>query len=433
MKILRQIAIVFTLFMALALLIFLYLNRQFTYEQRDLVYYNDMLHKVVNAYNNGQNVGSIERAYDCQIVLSKDLDNPELAEMYRNNAFVLDFAPRGEYIGKVAWLDQLDHYDTAKRGFFGMAIILWTLILLLGYWVLIQFYLYVVKPTKELEHFATQIARGNLDEPLPIHKHNFFGHFVEAFDIMREQLKESRIREMNAEKARKELVTELSHDVKTPVAVIKATCEVMEAKYEMEKIREGANLDQIQDAESKLGTISQKADTISQLITNMMHANLEDLEQLKVEPTEENSRILSELFDHLKHYGNIVMENEIPGCLVYMDKIRMEQVIDNVIGNAAKYAGTDVHVHFDNCSVETDVPGKKAEFLRIRIRDFGPGVKEDELPMVCEKYFRGSNSTGEAGSGLGFYLVKYFMKHQGGGMEYYNDDGFVVELLLKKV
>ena len=86
-----------------------------------------------------------------------------------------------------------------------------------------------------------------------------------------------------------------------------------------------------------------------------------------------------------------------------------------------------------------DVPGgddgliEKAEFLRIRISDEGPGVKDEELSLICEKYYRGSNSENAPGSGLGFYLVKYFMEKQGGGLEYYNDNGFVVELMLKKV
>jgi len=76
---------------------------------------------------------------------------------------------------------------------------------------------------------------------------------------------------------------------------------------------------------------------------------------------------------------------------------------------------------------------EKAEFLRIRIKDDGPGVPEDELPLICEKYYRGSNADKTPGSGLGFYLVKYYMQKQGGGLEYYNDGGFVVELLVRKV
>ncbi len=93
-----------------------------------------------------------------------------------------------------------------------------------------------------------------------------------------------------------------------------------------------------------------------------------------------------------------------------MDRLRMEQAMDNVVGNSCKYAGTDIHVSFDSYSVETSMSqtagGMKAEFLRIHIKDEGPGFY--------------------------FYLVKYYMEKQDGGLEYYNDNGFTVELLLRK-
>ena len=95
----------------------------------------------------------------------------------------------------------------------------------------------------------------------------------------------------------------------------------------------------------------------------------------------------------------------------------MEQVIDNIIGNSRKYAGTDIHVSFS--TVETG-------YIRIKIKDSGPGVREDELPLITEKYYRGSSAGNKSGYGLGMYLVKMYMEKQGGGIEYYNDNGFVV-------
>ena len=430
MKILRQIAILFTCFMLLVLCIFMYLNRQFSFVQRDLLSYNDALHQVEDALLAGMAESDIEEKYDCRIILSTRINDPELAEMYRNAAFVLDLAPNGEYIGKVAWLDERNRYHNAQDKFLAVSLFLWGMILLGGYLMLLYFFLRLIRPVRELQHFSEEIAKGNLDEPLPIHKNNLFGNFVEAFDLMREQLVTARTREIEAQKARKELVTELSHDIKTPVSVIKATCEVLETKYGL-----ASNADP--DMISKLSTIEQKADTISQLVNNMMHANLEDLEQLEVTPVEESSLLLLDFLENISHYGNILLENEIPGCLVYMDRLRMEQVIDNVVGNSCKYAGTDIHVQFDTCSVQMAKSETgddlKAEYLRIRIKDDGPGVNEDDLPLITEKYYRGSNAAKTSGSGLGFYLVNYYMEKQGGGLEYYNDNGFTVELLLRKV
>ena len=464
MKLLRKIAITYTFFMLIMFGIFYYLNSQFAYKQRDLIAYNELLHMVQNDYANGKRVERIEEEYDCHIVLSTEISDTELAELYRNSAFVLDFAPNGEYIGKVAWTDELDQHNDSKRGFFGMSLAMWALLLIGGYVLFFYLHRHFVKPVSNLKNFSQEIAKGNLDEPLPLHKNDLFGSFVEAFDIMREQLKESKKREMEAEKARKELVTELSHDIKTPVAVIKATCEVLDVKAMQVSTTVGETpaVATIPNSEirDKVATISGKADTISQLVSNMMHANLEDLEQLEVSATEENSRILADMFNNIKHYGTIILDNEIPGLLVYMDRLRLEQAVDNVIGNSYKYAGTDVHVSFDVIKVDmpeaaeegsrnggvagkAGAPGvagagaigslKKVEFLRIRIKDSGPGVSEEDLPLISEKYYRGNNAKNVAGSGLGFYLVKYYMERMKGGMEYYNDHGFVVELLLRKV
>ena len=281
-----------------------------------------------------------------------------------------------------------------------------------------------------------EIAKGNLDEALPIRKNNLFGNFVEAFDQMREELRDSRKREVKAEIARKEMVTDLSHDIKTPISVIKVACEVLEAKGN-KKLNESQNSEEekkdIEYTLEKVSTISQKADLISSLMTNVMHSTLDDIDKISVNPVETDSRIIKDFFVNLKNYGNIIIENEVPAGIVYMDRLRMEQVIDNVVGNSHKYAGTDIRVSFSETSALSSDGESKEDFIRITIKDSGKGVKEDELSLITQKYFRGSNSKESSGYGLGMYLVKRYMELQFGGMEYYNDDGFTVQLLLKKV
>ena len=111
----------------------------------------------------------------------------------------------------------------------------------------------------------------------------------------------------------------------------------------------------------------------------------------------------------------------------------MEQVIDNVIGNSIKYAGTDITVSFDVTEETPDKDGTKSRFLKITIRDEGPGVDEEDLPLIIGKFSRGKNAEDKSGYGLGLYLVNFYMEKQRGGMNYYNDNGFVVELLVRKV
>ena len=430
MKALRRLVIVFTLFMLIILFLFGVDNRNGGFEKRDILYYNDLLYRVQSEIEAGVETSNIEEKYNCVIVMAKELNNPKLAGLYSAGAIILDLEIDGEYVGKVGWNDIEDNIDKTQGNFFRAALMLWIAVFVCGYLLLLYLYVYFIRPTEELKGFASTIAKGDFDKSLPIRKNNMFGSFVEGFDIMREQLKASISREREAEIARKELIQGLSHDIKTPLAVIKATCEVVELK-EMRKqeVLSGES----QDLLDKVKTISDKADTISRLMNDVMHANLEELEKVDVMPCEEESVVIEDFLGKLTDYGKIIIENHIHPCLVYMDKKRMEQVIDNVVSNSGKYAGTDIHVSFSQTEEIPMSDGSRATFIKITIRDSGPGVDQDELPLIAEKYYRGSNSKNAVGYGLGLYLCKTYMDKQKGGMEYYNDNGFVVELLLRKV
>lgn len=452
MKALRRLVIVFTLFMLAGLLVFVADSRNSAFEKRDIVHYNDLLYRVKSDMEAGVEESEIEDKYNCVIAMSKEINNPELASLYSAGAIILDLEVDGEYVGKVGWNDIGDDIDKTYGKFFKAALILWAAVFVCGYLLLLYLYLYFVRPTKELNDFAATIAKGDFDKSLPIRKNNMFGSFVEGFDIMREQLKASISRERESEIARKELVQGLSHDIKTPLAVIAATCEVVEFKgtrklemlsgdsaeksdlsAESEENDKQLAVMEIQDLLSKVKIIEDKAETISRLMNDVMHANLEELEKVDIVPCEEESVIVEDFFGKLSDYGRIILENHIHPCLVYMDRKRMEQVIDNVVSNSGKYAGTDINVSFSQTEEIPMADGSSATFIRITIRDSGPGVDSDELPLIAEKYYRGSNSKNAVGYGLGLYLCKTYMDKQKGGMEYYNDNGFVVELLLRKV
>ena len=179
--------------------------------------------------------------------------------------------------------------------------------------------------------------------------------------------------------------------------------------------------------------ISAKTNTINELVNNLFHTTLEELEELPVTTSEVSAARIEGFFADMNQQGDILFDNHIPECLVCMDPIRMEQAVDNVVSNSRKYAGTDIHVSFDEVESAGGEAGNSPRFIRITVRDAGPGVPEEELAQITGKYFRGSNAAGQVGYGLGMYLVKWYMEKQGGGLEYYNDRGFVVELLVRKV
>ncbi|MBR5667222.1 MAG: HAMP domain-containing histidine kinase [Lachnospiraceae bacterium] len=425
MKYRYRIYIVFVLMMLAVLAVLRFTVGGTVEQKRDMVSYNDRLYRVYDDYLAGLPASEIEQKHGCKLLVNGTSDAPELNELYAGYALVMDFTPNGETVGKIGWNDVSGVFETQQVKLRRMLYILWGLMFAAGLLFLFLTDHFLLKPTRELREYAGEIAKGNFDVPLPIRKHNPFGSLTEAFDIMREELRASKEREAEAEKAKKELVAELAHDIKTPVATIQATCEVMELKAK----RGTADA---ADIVEKVQTITAKTETIRQLMDNVFQTTLEELDRVEVTPREENTALIEEYFRNLKNYGTVILENAIPSCLVYMDKLRMEQVIDNVVGNSHKYAGTDIHVRFDEVMMKSKEADDVA-FVRIRIADEGPGVSEEELPLLMQKYYRGSAAKGKTGFGLGLYLVRSYMEKQGGGAEVYNDGGFVVELYLKKV
>lgn len=330
-------------------------------------------------------------------------------------------------IYKRIWEGMNSSSEEIKNRIFVYFCILWLIIFVLGYILLYLIYRRELKPVLELQDFAAEISKGNLEVPLPITKNNGFINFAESFDLMRVALKDSKQREIEAENAKREMVAELSHDLKTPIATIQATCEVLTAQLAMKKTYNP------EDLEEKLNIISNKSEVINQLIQSVFKATLDDMDEITVNVDEYSSLLIEQYFKGLKDYGNIILDGHIPECLVYMDRLRMEQVVDNIVGNSYKYAGTDIHVSFLETEENHPDSGNTVKYIKIIVRDSGPGVPDSDIPLITEKYYRGNNSKERTGYGLGLYLVKNYMERQGGGFEYYNDNGFVVELLVKKV
>ena len=110
-----RITFAYTLLMIAALLFIIHGYRKNDYKGRDIVYYNDCLLSMCEEYAAGKNEAEIEAKYGCDIVLSKELVGMEMTDYYISGALVLDFAPEGEYIGKVVWDDINENLEQVKN------------------------------------------------------------------------------------------------------------------------------------------------------------------------------------------------------------------------------------------------------------------------------------------------------------------------------
>ena len=274
----------------------------------------------------------------------------------------------------------------------------------------------IIRPFARMKDFASYVAAGDLDRPLEMDKGNMFGAFSESFDIMREELKASRARELSLQKKERELIASLSHDLKTPVTGIKLTSELMAAIFSQ---NEGQEITVTEDMTGKMNNICKRADEIGVLVNDLFSSTLENLGELKVECSDENSTVIAEIVSKYDDRG-LVRISEIPQVIVHIDKLRLSQVIGNIIFNSYKYAGTSIDISFR----------LDESFLEVSISDSGSGVPEDEIELITNKFYRGREHGDKEGSGLGLYIAGILMDKMGGELSVRSENGLCVTLLI---
>lgn len=274
----------------------------------------------------------------------------------------------------------------------------------------------ILRPFAKMKDFASYVAAGDLDRPLEMDRGNMFGAFSESFDIMREELKASRARELFLQKKERELIASLSHDLKTPVTGIKLTSELMAAVFSQ---NEGQEITVTEDMVVKMNNVYKRADEIALLVNDLFSSTLEDLGAFKVKCSDENSAVIAEIVSECDDRG-LVHISEIPQVIVHIDKLRLSQVIGNIIFNSYKYAGTPIDISFR----------LDESFLEVSVSDSGLGVPEDEIALITNKFYRGREHSDKEGSGLGLYIARILMDKMGGELSVRSENGLCVTLLI---
>lgn len=281
-------------------------------------------------------------------------------------------------------------------------------ILLTLFYFYMRFYLY--RPFKRLKRFALDISSGNLELPLPMDKDNLFGEFTESFDIMREELKAARQKAVDEEKSKKELIASLSHDIKTPIAIVRAASELLEMNET--NVKKLANIKAIQA----------KTSEIDALITDLFSSALEDLSELKIDIKNIESVQIGTLISNADTLKQVRFISNIPECLIKADPLRLSQVFGNILSNSYKYAGTEIEV----TSAVAD------GFLKISFKDSGTSLDKEDLPLITNRFYRGKNAEGKQGAGLGLYICSKLLERMGGCLDFgLEKDGFCAYVSLE--
>ncbi|MBP2000156.1 signal transduction histidine kinase [Paenibacillus shirakamiensis] len=304
-------------------------------------------------------------------------------------------------------LTKMDPWVHFVRTFFPI-LFLATLFTLLVTHILLTTYMSrkIIRPLQELRRAAIYVTEGHLDFQIAIHGKDELGQLGMAFEAMRSKLEESIQIQQQYENNRKELITNISHDLKTPITAIKGY---------IDGILEGV-ANSPEKNEKYMRTIATKAGDMDHLIDELFLYSKLDMQ--KVEFHFESVPILPFLKDwaeelHIEldkqrvELKLVMLEGE--HTYVRVDRESFKRVLANIIQNSLKYMDKP------NRTITLLTKQQGQQFI-LTISDNGPGIPAEACNHVFERFYRAeqSRNTNTGGSGLGLAIAKQIITGHGG-------------------
>lgn len=264
----------------------------------------------------------------------------------------------------------------------------------------------VFEPINQLNKAMQNIAEGNLEYMLPAKDDGEIGELYRNYEDMRLRLKESTDEKILAEKQNKELVSNISHDLKTPITAIKGY---------VEGIMDGV-ADTPEKIDKYIKTIYNKANDMDRLINELtvysgIDSNRIPYHYHRINVAEYFGDCIEEVGLDLEsknielNYSNLVS----PDTVIIADPEQLKRIINNIIGNSVKY--------MDKEKGEIDIRIlDEIDSIRVEIEDNGKGIAAKDLPNIFERFFRtdASRNSAQGGSGIGLSIVKKIIEDHGG-------------------
>ena len=274
---------------------------------------------------------------------------------------------------------------------------------------LTMFWLYrsIIRPINKLKEAADNITAGNLNVSVTAETEDEIGELCTAFEAMRIKLKGQIEQNMQTEKDSKELISNISHDLKTPMTSIKGYVEGL--------------MDGVADTPEKrdryIRTIYNKVNDMNTLVDELflyakLDSNAVTYSFIKLNAGDYFQDCAEELSLDLSEQGvDFGFFNYMdPDVIIIADPEQLKRVISNIIGNSVKYASPDRDLQISLRLSEEE------EFIRVEIEDNGKGIAKKELPLVFERLYRtdASRNSSKGGSGLGLSIAKKIIEEHGG-------------------
>lgn len=264
----------------------------------------------------------------------------------------------------------------------------------------------IFTPINQLNTAMQNIAEGNLEYMLTTEEKGEIGELYRNYEDMRLRLKESLDEKFEHEQKNRELISNISHDLKTPITAVKGY---------VEGIMDGV-ADTPEKMDKYIKTIYNKANDMDRLINELTTYSGIDSNRI---PYHFHRINVAEYFgDCVEEVGldlepkNIQLNYEDlvePSTQIIADPEQLKRVINNIISNSVKYLDKEKGVIDIRILDEVDS-------IRVEIEDNGKGIAAKDLPNIFERFYRtdASRNSSQGGSGIGLSIVKKIIEDHGG-------------------
>ena len=290
----------------------------------------------------------------------------------------------------------------AKDVLFSALVILVFTSLAVGLWI----YRSVAIPLVKLKRATHNIKEGNLDFVLDVEGDDEFAELCQDFEEMRKRLKENAEEKILMDKENKELISNISHDLKTPITAVKGYVEGI--------------MDGVADTPEKMDryvrTIYNKTNEMDHLINELTFYSKVDTNRIpytfsKLNVEDYFNDCAEEVGLELKTRGiELVYSNYVgPDVLVIADGEQIRRVIHNLVSNAIKYMDKEREI----IQIRVKDVG---DFIQVEVEDNGRGIASKDLVNIFNRFYRTdvSRNSSKGGSGIGLSIVKKIMEDHGG-------------------
>lgn len=307
--------------------------------------------------------------------------------------------------------------------FYGILTIVFTAAILV-----VWLYQGIIKPLHALRRATKQLQEGNLDYSLESMSEDEIGQLCQDFEEMRLHLKEQIEVRIRYEQDLRELISNISHDLKTPLTAIKGYAEGL--------------LDGVADSPEKqaryLKTIYTKADDMTTLVDELSFYSKLDTNRM---PYHFEHVLVNDYFRDCAEeceaelgIKGICMEfltEADEATLVLADREQLRRVMNNIIGNAVKYRGEKPKGRLQMHLYE------EGDYVCVKMTDNGQGIAQKDLPYIFDRFYRAdqSRNSRQGGTGLGLAIVKRIIEEHGGFVRAESEEGIGTTILfsLKKI